>query len=255
MKKIIGNSYLSMAKSHLFLHQVILRWKPISLCILATILPFGFLVVKLGITKGRSEEEYVVAKGAFKRWEQSQSLGENEDHLRQLRESIEKYPELQAQYDPYIAQFFLAMAEPNQGAPFIERTLRRTEQPYYSDYSRTSLKISHKNYQQALEDSLKLKEKLENDLSYDVTSKQHYCLLFAFNLLRIAILHQQLDHRKQELETWKLIEHYGGWKEEKLSNEAMGNKGFTDLLNHFTIGRTTLIDYIIKRKEQLSSSS
>ena len=239
-----------MNKQYLFLHQIVLRWKSIILCALAIILLLGFLIAKLGIAKRRLEEEYLVAKGAFKKWEQS--LDEKWDHLRQLQESLKKHPELQAQYDPCIAQFFLAMTAPEQGTPLIERTLKRTQQPYYSVYGRTSLKISQKKYQEALEDSLALKEKIEENRPFGATSNQH-SLLFAFNLLRIALLHQQLGHTKQELETWQQIEHYGGWKQGESLNKSIENKGFKELLNHFTVGQTTLVDYIIKREKELEN--
>ncbi len=228
--------------------RVFVNWKKIGLYALPVALVAGLLVAKLGTKKGRAEGDYVSATAAFTKWEQV--LDQDGDDFAKLEKLVKKHPELQAHYDASIAQALLAAISPQEATPFIERTLQRTQQPYYSDYARTSLKISEERYQEALDEALSLKDKMHSDSSFREKSKNHSAL-FAFNLLRIATLSEQLNHKESELEAWKEIKRCGGWDKESSPTNSIGHEGFKQLLSHFSVQETTLLDYIEAREEEL----
>ncbi|MDN3508534.1 MAG: hypothetical protein P0S93_00635 [Candidatus Neptunochlamydia sp.] len=228
--------------------RVFVNWKKMGLYTLPAALVAGFFVAKLGMNKGRAEGDYVSAKAAFTKWEQV--LDQRGDDFTKLKKLVKKHPELQAHYDTSIAQSLLATASPQEATPFVERTLQRTQQPYYSDYARTSLKINEERYQEALDEALSLKDKMHSDLSFWKKSKNN-STLFAFNLMRIATLSEQLNHKESELEAWKEIKQYGGWDKEQSPTSSIEHEGFKQLLSHFSIQETTLLDYIEAREEEL----
>lgn len=228
--------------------QVLVDWKKIAVYVLSAALIAGLLVAKLGTRKGRAEGDYVSATAAFTKWKQV--LERNGDDFAKLSKLVKKHPELQARYDAPIGQYLLAAIAPQEAAPFIERTLLRTKQPYYSDYARTSLKISEKKYQEALDEALSLKDKMNSEPLYWEKSKDSSSL-FAFNLMRIATLSQQLNQSETEIEAWKEIKDYGGWEKDEPPVELIGHEGFKQLLSHFSVQETTLLDYIEAREEEL----
>lgn len=225
---------------------VMVNWKKIGVYVVPAALIIGVLVSKLGAKKTQSEKDFVTATAAFTKW--SQILDQNGAELAQLEKIVKKHPELRAQYDAPVGQSLLAAIAPQEASPFIERTLQRTNQPYYSDYSKTSLKISHGSYQEALQESLSLKEKMLSDGEYwdklDESSS-----LFAFNLMRIAVLSQQLGEKEKELSAWQEIKSYS---DPIKKDDKIGQAGFKQLLTHFTVQETTLLDYIKTREEDLS---
>jgi hypothetical protein len=223
-------------------------WKKIALYVLPAALIAGLLVAKLGTKKGRAEGDYVSATAAFTKWEKV--LDQSGDEFAQLDKLVKKHPELHAHYDAPIGQNLLAAISPQEATPFIERTLDRTKQPYYSDYARTSLKISEGKYQEALGEAVNLKEEMLSDSAYWEKSKDNSAL-FAFNLMRIATISQQLKNDETELEAWSEIKQYGGWGKDSSPSKLIGHEGFKQLLSHFSVQETTLLDYIETREEEL----
>ncbi|MDJ0651914.1 MAG: hypothetical protein QNJ27_02765 [Simkaniaceae bacterium] len=228
--------------------RVFVNGKKIGVYALSAALIAGLFIAKFEAKKERAKRDYVAATAAFTKWEQA--LDQGGSSLAKLKKLVEKHPELQAHYDPSIAQSLLANISPQEATPFIERTLQRTKQPYYIDYARTSLKIGEKRYQEALEEALSLKDKMASDSSFWEKSKKNSAL-FAFNLLRIATLNQQLNHKESELEAWTEIKQYGGWDQQHSPTDSMGHEGFKQLLSHFSRQETTLLDYIKAREEEL----
>ncbi len=225
--------------------RVLYDWKKLALYVLPAAIVAGILVAKLGTKKGRAEGDYVSATAAFTKWDQI--LDQKSDEFASLERLVKKYPELHAHYDAPIGQNLLAFIAPDKAAPYVERTLKRTNQPYYSDYARTSLKISEGNYAEALEEASSLREKIIED------PKDHSVLL-AFNLMRIATLSRELNNHERELEAWREIKRYGGWEEGIRNPEIVKHEGFKELQKHFSVQETTLLDYIQAREEVLRKS-
>lgn len=224
-------------------------WKKVLYYALPLVLILGLIVVKIGSRKGRAEADFVAATNAFLKWDQV--LEKKGEDLASLQKLMKKHPELHAYYDPQIGQNFLAIHQAEEAAPYIERTLKRTQQPFYSDYAQTSLKISGGKYAEALKEAYALKENLLKEESFWRNGKEDSSL-FAFNLMRIATLCQELGDYQGELAAWKEIKLYGGWDKDVSTDEKIGQAGFKQLLSHFTVQETTLLDYIQAREEDIS---
>lgn len=227
---------------------VTFNWKKVGLYALPAALIVGVLVSKLGTKKTQSEKDYVSATVAFTKWDQI--LDENGPELTQLEKIVKKHPELQAQYDAPVGQNLLAAIAPNEATPFIERSLNRTKNLYYEDYSKDSLKISQGKYDEALQGALTLKEKMLSDSQYWEKLEDNSAL-FAFNLMRIAILSQQTGNKEEELSAWQEIKSYAGMSQNDPQGEKVGHAGFKQLFSHFSVQETTLLDYIKAREEDL----
>lgn len=205
------------------------NWKKVVTYTALVAVVVGGLVAKVGMGKGKAEGEFVQAASAFAKW----------DQIEDLEKIMQKHPELHARYDGPIAQNFLINQDFSGAEPYIERVLRRVDQPYYGDYTRMSLLISKGNYQEALEGAYQLKGQMENSLK----EEKDISTLYAFNLLRIATLCQQLNNREGELSAWQEIKR----------QSAPGHAGFARLLSHFSIQDVNLLSYITSREESLSN--
>ncbi len=98
---------------------------------------------------------------------------------------LHKHKELYPKYDGHLAQSLLNR-DPTLARIPAERLLERTgnEAGVYAEFSRASLNVAEGDYQAALAQALALKEKIG----------QEQPLLEAHNLLRIALLHQELGN-------------------------------------------------------------
>lgn len=138
----------------------------------------------------QNEQEFISAESAM----QTLASGSDTDaSLQKLQAILKKHPELHAKYDGQIAQALLTAQNPSEAAPFAERTLKRTqgETPApYLDYSATTLLIADGKYPEALKAAQALKAHTE------------YPTLYAFNLLRIALLNRELKQPQEEKAAW-----------------------------------------------------
>ena len=148
----------------------------------------GGLLARFSTRKGRAEEEFVQAAQSFVKWEEM--IDRESDAFTALQGAIKKHPELEAHYDGRVAQNLLAVRDAEGARPFMDRALKRTGQPYFSEFSQTSLEISRGNFKQALGEAESLKEKMESDEAFWKGGDEGSAL-FAFNLLRVALLSQE----------------------------------------------------------------
>lgn len=223
------------------------NWKKLAFYVIPAALIIGVLLSRLGTKKNQSEKDFVAATAAFTKW--NHILDHESTELAQLEKAMKKHPELQARFDGGIGQGLLAAIAPKKAAPFIERSLSRAKRAYYSEYSKTSLKISQGHYKEALEEALHLKEKMVSDTGY-WNKIEDKSALFAFTIMRIAILSQELGEKQQELSAWEEIKSYI----QPEGNISPRHEGFKQLFAHFTVQETTLLDYIKTREEDLRRS-
>ncbi|WP_316359663.1 hypothetical protein [Candidatus Neptunichlamydia sp. REUL1] len=229
--------------------RMLFDWKKLLVYIVPAALLAGLLITKVGTRKGGSEGEYIAATHAFVKWDQI--LDQNAEEFASLQRVMKKHPELHAHYDALIGQNLLSAHSPKEAEPYIGRTLKRTDQPYYSDYARTSLLISAAKYEEARQSASLLKQQMLEDTAF-WKDRNDNSALFAFNLLRIATLSEQLGDLEGEQTAWKELKHYGGWEKDAKADEKIGHAGFKQLLSHFTVQETSLLDYIASREEDLS---
>lgn len=243
-----GNSMEKIPLADIFAENNLVHWisengKTILILFLAVVTLF-FVAYRLSsgyIVK--SELNYINAENEFQRFIAEKNGPSMQESLNKLNAMLLAHPELHAKYDGLIAEKLLATANTEESLPFANAAINRTlseNSPFYSDYSTTTLLIAEQKYEEALKNSLNLKELLSknNDASNG--------LLFAFNFLRIGILQQQLGLEKDELATWN------EWK--TATNSKVNKESFEKLTNHFNIEKLSLTNYIETREKLLRKS-
>lgn len=230
------------------------EYKKIFFIIILAFLFIALFVIQFGTQKEQSEKDYVTLSNAFTKW--THILDTNDESFAQVKKLLTKHPELKAEYDPLIAQNLLIAGAAEEAKPILDEILLRNAHPFYSDYSRTSFTIASKNYQQALNEAVSLKQNMLQDQDFLEAQKEKQSYgsnLFAFNLLRIATLHQVLNNRNEESLAWKEFKQCAGWEKEDVSIHKIDKEGFHTLLSHFTIQDISLLDYIGAREKKLAT--
>lgn len=156
-----------------------------------------------------------------------------ENALNELKVILSRRTELQPQYDGAIAQILIDNNHPQEAELFLQRAVKRTQEenaPFYKEYAQITLLISQKDYQTALDRSLKLQDGL-NKVKSSLEPLQFGNTLVAFNLIRIATLRQELGQNETAKEAWLAAEKYAAaWE--------------VPLLSSFNEGKISLKDYI-----------
>ncbi len=192
----------------------------------------------------RAEEDYLRAQNTFVLFQNS-SLNQVADNgsqfLLPLNQIITKHPELQADYDGAIAQTLILTQQISEAEPFVQRTFTRTSSEdlnFYHQYSQVSLLISKGNYDEALNHAMALKNSLEE------SEQGPDQILYGMNLLRIALLNQQLNQIRAENEVWTTIANY-------LSKHP---KETTKIEKTFALGWPSIDEYRANRVKILANA-
>lgn len=127
---------------------------------------------------------------------QQPNIEKYQEALADLTFLTENRPELQQAYDGLIAEGYLVENKSDQALPFADRNLSRISPSYYTDFAKTTLLISQEKYDEALNQSLVLN--VHGPLALGEP-------LYAFNLIRIAFLQQQLGSREGEMTAWNSL--------------------------------------------------
>ncbi|MDN3508243.1 MAG: hypothetical protein P0S94_04915 [Simkaniaceae bacterium] len=214
-----------------------------------------FVALKLFMVKGKAETDYLSAKVAFEKWQQGKSF--DNALLRNLRTLIRKYPELSTKYDKAILQQMIAAGDKKLIEPLLEKSTLGPEalSTFYEQFSHISLLIAQENYDAAFAASGRLKTEMENatDFWVDTAKKYRGSTLFAFNLMRRAMLCQKLGLGDEEISAWKEFKMYAGWGvSQDIDCIAPVNRdAFSQLYNHFAHHKVSLDDYIKYREISL----
>lgn len=188
-----------------------------------------------------SEADYLQAQYEFAQFQdKSINSGSNDsENFDKLETILSRHPELHAQYDSLIAQLLIINQNPTQAKPFVERTMNRVAKDHdhidlYRDYAQTSLLISEGQYEQAIAQAEQLKDKMNQD------AKQNYgSTLYAFNLIRLATLYQELNRPDQEQKTWEEFKRYQANAEEAFAVEQLfqGSRAFDHYMKERLTGQ------------------
>lgn len=199
------------------------------------------------------EKGYFLAQSNIDVLEKGSDQAAQEKALEQLTTFTNQYPSLQSKYDGLIAQFLLNRDQVKVALPFANRTLVRTGKdhlPFYADYAHTSLLISQEKYQDALKEALKLKEQMISQAKGK--EREFGDTLYFFNLLRIAMLHQQLENKNEELNAWQEL------KQSAIENQAadyfLNADLFEKIGNQLKDGNASLLNYIQVREKLLKKN-
>lgn len=234
----------------------------IALIALIAVVLLGYRLFYGG--SSQQEMEYFNAENDFQLFNQGKiadtGTASNDEAFTKLQKILKSLPELNAKYDGLIAQTFLNREEISQAEPYANSTLVRIHDnhlPFYAEYAETTLLISQQKYQDALTKANGLKLKMLENAK--ISENQHQDrtfgdILFAFNLLRIAMLEQQMGTKKDELKTWQEFKQFAKWNGEPSPSTLISPKAFQTLLEHFQEGKVTLLNYIEAREKILKPS-
>jgi len=205
-----------------------------------TLMAYVFLglivLVVIGYQFTRSREshsfaEYMRAERVYQQFVKA-DLDRDPGAFESLNQLIDSYPDLKQKYEGKVAQVLISKDHPELAGPFIEEMIYRSEEEGFStylEYTKTTLLITDGEYDDAYQMALQLQPQLHEEEE-----------LYAFNLLRLASLEQQLGLVKPELDHWKQI---------LAASET--NDAVKAMLSHVKEGRVSLSSYIRDRVAQL----
>lgn len=220
----------------------------------------ALLVIIFAISSGdrsKAEQEYLQAANDFSSFTKSydaKNPAQLNDALGRLNNLMAKHPELHAAYDGALAQTLLNRSQVQEAKPYAQATLQRVKSndlPFYNDYAATTLLISQQQFKEALDSTLALQQKMQADLASPSTSRSFGDELFALNLLRIAMLQQELGDKNAELQTWQEWKSYAGLSSNPKTTGNVDPQAFRSIIQKLAIGSISLADYISYRENSL----
>lgn len=157
--------------------------------------------------------------------------------IEQLKAILERHPELKPKYEGPLAQTLLIESQIPQAQLFVEDIFKRTASEHlyhYQAYTQISLLIEQRLYPEALQRTQQLKSTL------DQLSEQAGPLLYVFNLVRLAMLYQEMGQPQEELQAWK-----------ELENQPQRMEAVLTASQALKVGKASLMQYIQERKKSL----
>ena len=182
-----------------------------------------------------SEADFFRAQTAFVHFQET-AINPKEgasNSLNELESLMKVHPELHGKYDASLAQTLLIKDQIPQAEKYAQATFKRTQNDFignYHEFAATSLLIGNGKYQEALIQAQNLKEKMNSESSNLGTT------LYFFNLIRLAVLHQQAGNDQEEKQLWEEVKN--------ISTQA----DVSALLNLFIEGQADFSSYMQKRQ-------
>lgn len=205
--------------------------------------------------KGDSQVDYLAAEAAYRHWEGNKGEG-----LVRLQKILKNHPELHAKYDGAIAQKLLSSSENGLAKLYAKATFKRIGDfsPYHSDFSKATLQIADNQLSEALQNAKALKESMEKDEAFwakksDVV--RHGCILYAFNLLRIAMLEKSAGTPAGELAAWRALKENAGWLGAQPASKTYDPEAYYLIQENFQNQDISLLDYITYREAVISQQN
>lgn len=215
----------------------------IGLLIFIALLFIAYRMSSLG--NARTEADYSEAAQQFTLFQKSN----DKDAYDKLQVILNRNPELHPKYDGQLAQLLINRDDPQGAQAFaalVFDRVRNDDVPYYEEFGAITLLISKGDYSTALERSKNLKQKLLKDASNTQQDRVFGDLLFAYNLLRIAMLEQKAGTKEGEQTAWSEWKSYTTASTNSASIKAAP---FYTLDSLFGEGQLTLNNYIKSRQE------
>jgi hypothetical protein len=205
-----------------------------SLC-LSIVLLF-FLFQWMGRTKKTHFMNHLEAERIYTQWEGA-SYEDQGELLSSLQKMMTSYPELQQKFDIRIAQRLLEQRRESEALPYVDRVIARVSPPLlHTEFSRISLDIAHGDFKRALEESKRLRVMIDET--------EEMMIFQAYNLLRIALLEEEVGTTQGESEALQEILHR--------NSSPMFREALQSLQNSLDEGGASLFDYIAQRQTKLS---
>lgn len=191
------------------------------------------------------KEDYLKAAQLVAQIDTTKSPQQKEEAVSSLLAILQTHPQFNPIYQGDLTQTLFELGNTAQALPLGREALKRVSSDdisLYLNFASTTLLIEEKKYEQALTDALKLKEQVkENDL------------LNALNLVRVALLQQQLGDRDGELLAWKEWKKFAGGRGIAPEVKTLDPKIYFVVQNYYGQGALTLADYIDSRMGVISN--
>jgi hypothetical protein len=229
--------------------------KTILLSLITLIFLSFFLFQLVGRFSKEKTSNYLQVQKAFHAWVAQES--QDPSLLNKLEQPLKSHPELEAKFGTHIAQRLLGLGQGDKANPYANAALNRSKEltsPYYSRFSQNTLRISQGKYAEALQEAKRLKEELEgDDLFWEGRDPliRSGTILYAYNLLRIASLEGELGYKEGELKAWEELAQNAGWQGQQVNNKTYDPEAYRLLVQNFTQGDISLLDFIEERKKTL----
>lgn len=224
---------------------IVKNGRKVLLIILAVILTLILFYRMSSSTIARTEQDFNKAEKDYVAFKGNNDLAKRGQSLQNLKALLREYPELQTKYDGMIAQTLLDRGDITEAKPFAERgfaRLKKNQLLNYLDFSKTTILISDSLYA----DALKKAKELKVVMAANANESSSENVLFAYNLLRIAMLERLVGTPAEELAAWQTFKDYTG-----LGGAESESKAAKEVIAAFTEGKITLVSYIEMREAEL----
>ena len=229
------------------------QYKMFVVLLAPVFLLFIFIAVKMSLKSSQEEAVFFKAQQAYVSLKDDEKLSISA--LDSLKEVLRKHPELKPAYEAATIQKLMVAGDKTQIESwmnaFLKRLLRRPVS-YYTQFAVTTVKIEKGELETALHEAITLKESMLTDTVFWGQAREcsYGSTLFAFNLLRIAMLTQSLGKEQEELVAWKEFKRYAGWEGDHPLIH-LDPRGFSELLESFSCQNVSLKGYIQYREQNL----
>lgn len=166
--------------------------------------------------------------------------GKTEAALEKLDPLLSQHPEIKPSYEGVIAQELLIQGDITLAKPLIGDIFTRVKPllgTHYFAYSNTSLLLEEGKLEPALQEAYRLKEEILNERG---ENRSFEGVLYAFNLIRIALIERELNHSPEEKKAWEELR-----KLEKGIHEiSIPEETAKRIMNHFDEEAAKLSEFI-----------
>lgn len=209
----------------------------------------GLLILAFYLQSGPKAAAFAQTQQVFARW---MNAPQDEACFAEMVRAFYKIPQLKERYQPILAQ---KLIEGGKGAEVLDMAsyligVAKKETPLHAAYAETTLLIEQGKYQVSLERAVALKTKIASEYEiarFTENPSLGGALLYAYNLLRIASLQQELGNRPGEKAAWSELEGFLGSDSQSFLvrslSQGLEEKGFN------------LVSYMRERKLALDAGT
>lgn len=163
----------------------------------------------------KNESDYFTAEKEYQKIVKSLQDGEKNESLKdsfdKLQSILQSRPDLASKYEGILTQALLIEGD-NKDATIhgnnVLTRIKKNDLSHYQNFSEITLLISNQELEKSLQKSLALKEELEKYKENSHDSFSYFEKLYAYNLLRIPFIQNQLKKNEEAFSSWKKIDEY-----------------------------------------------
>jgi len=201
-----------------------------------------------------SSTDYLKANECYQKWIAFPEAESEDFHI--LQKTLSRHPELQGKYDALIAKTLLLKEKSKEAETYAARVKKRAAaaSTHHASFAEITFLIAKGELQKALKDSYLLKEKMEKDSKFwsgQSALVRYGSPLYAYTLLRIAMLEQSAGTSSGEIKAWEDLENYLHPSSQRLNAATYHPESAAVFEQAFRVHDVSLNDYIQHRKKTL----